>query len=218
MYPALKRATIAQLVITKATMVYRIAWGVFLGSTKIKKVRLVVQVAWKTRHRPIVNAKLLVTLVVRGGQHEMEACLVRNVWPGNSKNPQARAEWIVPFVYPASTRTFQTCHRASSAHVGMRNRLQNKRRALNAAPVNSMTMLVRFVANYVSIQRTLVTKEETRVVSIAQWGGRPQKAVQNVRRAMLAHLAKPKVFVQHAQMDSIKIPKDKRSAVIPVTC
>jgi hypothetical protein len=37
MYPALKRATIAQLVIIRATMAYRIAWGVFPGSTKMKK-------------------------------------------------------------------------------------------------------------------------------------------------------------------------------------
>jgi hypothetical protein len=36
MYPATKRANIAQLVITKARLVYRIALGVFLGSTKIK--------------------------------------------------------------------------------------------------------------------------------------------------------------------------------------
>jgi len=39
------------------------------------------------------------------------------------------------------------------------------------------------------------------------------KVLLNVIRAMLGHLAKPKVFVQHARMDSIKIPKVKRNAV-----
>ena len=39
------------------------------------------------------------------------------------------------------------------------------------------------------------------------------KVLLNVIHAMLGHLAKPKVFVQHARMDSIKIPKVKRNAV-----
>jgi len=149
MYPGLKRAKIVQLVITKARRAYLIALGAFLGSIKIKKARLRVKIALKTRRQPIANVPHHVTHVVQVGRHQTEVCHVRNVWPGNSKNPQARAERIVPFVYPASTRTFQTCHRASSAHVGMRNRLRNKRRALNAAPVNSMTMLVPVHANHV---------------------------------------------------------------------
>jgi hypothetical protein len=119
----------------------------------------------------------------------MEAWLVRNVWPGNSKNPQAQAERIVPFVYPASTRTFQTCHRASSAHVGMRNRLRNKRRALNAAPVNSMTMLVPLHANHVSIKLILEEKEETAVASTVPRVGLPKTAVRNVSRVVQEHSA-----------------------------
>ena len=112
----------------------------------------------------------------------------------------------------------QTRKCASSAQLVMPNRLGNKRRALNAAPGNSTTWPVRFIVNRVSIQRTLVAKEEPAVALSVQLVGRPQKAVRNVIRAMLAPLAKPKVFVQHARLDFIKILKDKRSAVIPVTC
>jgi hypothetical protein len=188
------------------------AWIAFRDSTKIKKVRLGVKIAVRTRHQPIVNAELHVTFVVRARQHQMEAWFVRNAWPGNLKKPQAQVEPIVPFVYPASTRTFQTCQRASSAHVGMLNRLQNKRRALNAAPVNSMMLPVRFVVHCVQIRRTLVTREETPVASIVQLVGRPKTAVRNVIRAMLADLAKPKVFVQHARMVLIKRTKAKQNA------
>ena len=39
------------------------------------------------------------------------------------------------------------------------------------------------------------------------------KVPLNVTLAMLEHLAKPKVFVQHARLGSIKIPKGKRFAV-----
>ena len=46
------------------------------------------------------------------------------------------------------------------------------------------------------------------------WAKQPLKVVQlNVIRAMLEHLAKPKVFVQHAQLGSIKIPKVKPNVV-----
>jgi putative sterol carrier protein len=60
------------------------------------------------------------------------------------------------------------------------------------------------VANYVAIRRSLVAREETAVASIVQLDGRPKTAVRNVIRAMLADLAKPKVFVQHARMVLIK--------------
>jgi hypothetical protein len=72
MYPGLPRATIAQLVITKATRASRIASGVFLGSTKIEKVKLLVKTALKTRPQTIANATLRVTCVVQAGQHQME--------------------------------------------------------------------------------------------------------------------------------------------------
>ena len=63
--------------------------------------------------------------------------------------------------------------------------IQDRRRALNAVPVNLTTWRVLGVADYVSIRRTLMAKEETRVVSIARSGGRLQKAVRNVIHAML---------------------------------
>jgi len=89
--------------------------------------------------------------------------------------------------------------------------IQGRRRALNAVPVNSTTWRVLVVANRVSVRRTLVPKEETRVVSIARSGGRLQKAVRNVIRVMPAHLAKRKVFVQHVQLDFIKTTKVKKN-------
>jgi hypothetical protein len=61
------------------------------------------------------------------------------------------------------------------------------------------------------MQRTLVAKEETAVASIVQLVGRPKTAVRNVIRAMLAHLAKRKVFVQHARMVFIKRTKAKQT-------
>ena len=70
----------------------------------------------------------------------------------------------------------------------MHNRLRNKRRALNAAPVNSTMLPVRFVAKCVSIRRTLVAKEETAVASIAQLDGRPKTAVPNAPRAVRVRL------------------------------
>mgnify|MGYP006121309891 CR=1 FL=1 len=67
--------------------------------------------------------------------------------------------------------------------------IQGRRRALNAVPVNSTTWRVLLVANCVSIQRTLVAKEETAVALIAQLVGRPKTAVLNVLRAVRARLA-----------------------------
>ena len=45
------------------------------------------------------------------------------------------------------------------------------------------------------------------------WAKQPLKVPPNVILAMLEHLAKPRVFVQHAQLVIFKIPKVKRSAV-----
>ena len=67
--------------------------------------------------------------------------------------------------------------------------IQDKRRAFLAVPVNSTMLPVRFVANCVSIRRTLVEKEETVVALIAQLGGHPRTAVQNVPCAVQVHLA-----------------------------
>jgi ADP-ribose pyrophosphatase YjhB (NUDIX family) len=66
----------------------------------------------------------------------------------------------------------------------MLNLLRNKRRALNAAPVNSTMLPVRFVVKYVQIRRTLVTKEETTLASIVPRVGRPKMAVRNAKRAV----------------------------------
>ena len=119
----------------------------------------------------------------------MEAWFVRNAWPGNLKKPPAQAKIFVPLVHRAITRTRQTWTRASSAQLAMLNLLRNKRRALNAAPVNSMMLPVRFVAKRVAIQRTLVEREETAVASIVQLDGRPKTAVRNVSRAARVRLA-----------------------------
>ena len=62
------------------------------------------------------------------------------------------------------------------------------------------------------MQRTLVAKEETAVALIVQLVGLPKTAVRNAIRAMLADLAKPKVFVQYARMVFIKRTKAKQNA------
>ena len=144
----LNRAKIATLVITKASTASRIAWGAFLGSTKIKMARLRVNSALKTRRQPIANVPHHVMYVVRAGRHQTEVCHVQNVWPGNLKKPRTRTKRFVPFVHRATTRTRQTCLRASSARVGTLNLPQNKRRVLNAAPVNSTMLQGQVIANH----------------------------------------------------------------------
>ena len=78
-----------------------------------------------------------------------EVLRAASVWPGNLKKPRAQAKRFVLIVHRATTRTLQTCQHASSARLVMRNLLRNKRRALNAAPVNSKMLPVRFVAKHV---------------------------------------------------------------------
>jgi hypothetical protein len=80
-FPAKKRVKIAPSVITKTKSEYRIALAAFLGSTKMKQARVRVNIAPKTRQQPIANVPHHVTLAVRAGHHQTEACLVRNVWP-----------------------------------------------------------------------------------------------------------------------------------------
>ena len=86
-----------------------------------------------------------------------------------------------------------------------------KDRVCHAAPVNSTMLPVRLIVQCVQIRRTLMEKEEKAVASIVQLVGRPKRAVRNVIRAMLAHMAKPKVFVQHARMVFIKRTKAKQT-------
>ena len=64
------------------------------------------------------------------------------VWLANLKKRQAPMKRFVPLVHRAITRTRQTWTRASNAPLAMLNRLQDKRRALNAVLVNLMLMLV----------------------------------------------------------------------------
>jgi len=143
MYPALKRATIAQLVITKATRAYRIALAAFPGSTKTKTARLNVNIALKTQQQPIATVPLHVTFVVGARQHQMEVWFVRNVWPGNLKKPQAPTNKVVPLACRGITRTSQTRQtRANNAHVGTLNLRLGKRRAYHAAPANLPMSLV----------------------------------------------------------------------------
>ena len=127
-----------------------------------------------------------VRAVVLPRQEVLRAAIV---WRGNLKKPRAQVKRFVLIVHRATTRIHQTCRRVSSARLVMRNLLRNKRRALNAAPVNSKMLPVRFVAKCVSIRRTLVEREETAVASIAQLDGRPKTAVQNVSRAARVRLA-----------------------------
>ena len=148
MNPGLKRARSAPLVIPKARTASRIAWGAFLGSTKINKAWLRVKIALKTRRQPIANVSHRVTHVVRAGRHQMEVCHVRNVWPVNVKKPQARTKRSVPFVHRATTPTRLTCQRASSAHVGMLNRRPDKRRAFRASKENTTMSKARQVASF----------------------------------------------------------------------
>ena len=65
---------------------------------------------------------------------------------------------------------------------------KDRRRAQNAARVNSTMLRVLLVANYVSVRRTLVEREETAVASIAQLVGLPIMAVRNVPRAVPVRL------------------------------
>jgi len=110
------------------------------------------------------------------------------VWPANLKKRQTTKRFVPP-VHRAITRTRQTWTRASNAHLGMPNRLQDKRRALNAAPVNSKMLPVRFIVHCVQIRPTLVKKEETVVVLIAQLVGHLKMAVRNVSRVVRVRLA-----------------------------
>ena len=121
----------------------------------------------------------------------MEVLRAPIVWRGNLKIRLTPAKRFVLIVHRATTQTHQTCKRASSAQLVTLNLLRNKRRALNAAPVNSTMLPVRFVAKCVSIRRTLVAKEETAVASIAQLDGRPKTAVPNVPASHVSHFALP---------------------------
>ena len=137
----------------------RIALGAFLGSTKIKKARVRVKIALKTRQPPIANVPHHVTLAVRAEQHRTEACLVRNVWLANLKKRQT-TERFVPLVHRAITRTRQTWPRASNAHLGMPNRCPNKRRAFPASKENTTMPKVRRLASFVKQTHIPRTKTE----------------------------------------------------------
>ena len=70
----------------------------------------------------------------------------------------------------------------------MLNRRPNKRRALNAVPVNSMVMLVWLPVNRARKTRITATKEETALALIVLRDGRPPLAVPNAKRAVQDNL------------------------------
>ena len=117
-------------------------------NTTMSKVRRLASLAKKT---PIPRTKteppnaFHVRKVVLPWQEVHRAPIV---WPANLKKRQAPAKRFVPLVNRAITRTSQTWTRASNAHVDMPNRPPGKRRALNAALVNSMVMLVLLHVNF----------------------------------------------------------------------
>ena len=66
----------------------------------------------------------------------------------------------------------------------------NKRRALNAFPVNSVTQQVLLFVNFARQTRSLEAKEEMPLALLAQWGGCPLKrAVINAKRVEQERLA-----------------------------
>ena len=67
--------------------------------------------------------------------------------------------------------------------------IKDKRRVLNVARVNLMTMLMQRRANFVQTRHSLVAKEETKVALLAQRAGRPKTAVPNAPRAVRGRLA-----------------------------
>ena len=79
--------------------------------------------------------------------------------------------------------------RANNAPLVSVRTTKDKRRASNAAPVNSTTLMVPSSVNLVYISLTLLEREETAVVSIVQWDGHPKTAVPNVSPAVRARLA-----------------------------
>jgi hypothetical protein len=66
----------------------------------------------------------------------------------------------------------------------------------HAAPVNSMTLWVQFVANYVWTPLFLAAKEETPVAQLVQRAGRPKTAVPNALRAVRERLVTVAKIVQ----------------------
>ena len=66
--------------------------------------------------------------------------------------------------------------------------IKDKRRVLNVARVNLMTMLMQRRANFVQTRHSLVAKEETKVALLAQRAGRPKTAVPNAPRAVRVRL------------------------------
>ena len=75
---------------------------------------------------------------------------------------------------------------------------------------------VRLALGVKIVHRAMPEKEATMIrlnVNNVNWVKQRLKVLLNVILAMLEHLAKPKVFVQHAQLGFIKIPKVKKNAV-----
>ena len=179
----------ARKVFTKTKQEHRTVCPAYPEDTKIVQEQLVAKSVPKIRHRRSQTVLHPVILVPQEELQKTGVLCVRNVWRGSLKTQRPVGKRRVRFVPLATTRIHQTCKRVSSAQLVMLNRLRSKRRALNAVPVNSMMLPVRFVAKRVAIQRTLVEREETAVASIVQLDGRPKTAVRNVSRAARVRLA-----------------------------
>ena len=143
------RVKIARKVFIKTSQESRTVCPAYQENTKIVQERLDVKSAPKIRpHRPQTVLHPVI-LVPRVEQQETGVSCVRNAWLGSLKTQRPVLKRRVPFVPPAPTRIHQTCQRASSAQLAMHNRLRNKRRALNAVPVNSTMLQVPSSVNFV---------------------------------------------------------------------
>ena len=140
---------IARKVFIKTSQEHRTVCPAYQEDTKIVREWLDVKSAPKIRHRRPQTVLHPVIFVPWVEQQETGVSCVRNAWLGSLKTQRPVVKRRVPFVPPATTRIHQTCKRVSSAQLVMLNLLRNKRRALNAAPVNSTMLPVPSSVNYV---------------------------------------------------------------------
>ena len=129
---------------------------------------------------------------------------VRNaaiVWRGNTKKRQSRATRFVLIVHLVSTRTDQTCQRASHVHVGMPNRRPSKRRVFPASKENTTMMKVRQLANFAKQTPIPRTKTEPQNAVHVRAVVLPKKEVRNAAIVWRGNTKKPRAvakrFVLH---------------------
>ena len=104
--------------------------------------------------------------------------------------------------------------------------IKDRRRVLNVARVNLMTLLVPRHVHLVTSRRSLVAKEETKVALLAQRVGRPKTAVRNAKRAvqersvMIAKIAQwglheKEMTLMRRNADNVHWGKQRRLKVRP---